>query len=92
MLEGVEVEGFRVLPERAGADLPLALRPDGGVLTSFPLVVADCARARATSELTVLLRVDGTVERRRPSAEVSQPQPGGVTTRELLGRLVAQSC
>ena len=91
VIEGVSVPGFDV--RRAGGQtLPASLPPGSGGLYDFTVRVTDCASARDSFETTVRLQVGGVAETRVASTEVSQPQPGGVSTARLLQQLVDLTC
>jgi hypothetical protein len=91
VLEAVSVPGFDVRPVQ-GLSLPRSLPPGVGGLYGFSVRVDDCATAREPHEVAVRLRVGGALGTRMASADVSQPQPGGVPVTQLLQRLVRRAC
>ena len=91
VLEAVTVPGFDVRPA-GDQNLLTSLPPGTGGLFSFTVRVTDCVTARGSSTTTVRLRVGDAPETYVASAEVSQPQPGGVPAAQLLQRLVNLTC
>lgn len=91
-LVGLRIPGF-TLASSVGLPLPHRILANTGGLYGFTPRVTDCAAARSAN-LTplVLLREDGRPAARRAASTVSQPQPGGVSARQLLEQVRAAAC